>query len=39
MADTSQITLDVIEAIQQNKTVSFKYGGHDRHFTNDIRSN
>ena len=29
MADTSQITLDVIQAIQQKKTVSFKYGGHE----------
>jgi len=29
MADISQMTLEVIEAIQQNKTVSFKYGGHE----------
>ena len=29
MADTSQITLDVIQAIQQKKPVSFKYGGHE----------
>jgi len=29
MADISQMTLDVIEAIQQKKTVSFKYGGHE----------
>ena len=27
--DTSQITLDVIEAIKQNKAVTFKYGDHD----------
>ena len=27
--DTSQITLDVIEAIKENKSVSFKYGGHE----------
>jgi hypothetical protein len=32
MADTSQITLDVIEAIQQNKTVSFKYGNQTSRF-------
>lgn len=29
MVDISQITLEVIEAIQQKKTVSFKYGGHE----------
>jgi hypothetical protein len=27
--DISQVTLDVIEAVKQNQTVSFKYGGHD----------
>ena len=27
--DISQITLDVIEAIKENKSVSFKYGGHE----------
>ena len=27
--DISQVTLDVIEAVKQQKTVSFKYGGHD----------
>ena len=27
--DISQITLDVIEAIKEDKSVSFKYGGHD----------
>jgi hypothetical protein len=29
MPDIAQMTLEVIEAIQQNKTVSFKYGGHE----------
>ncbi len=27
--DISQVTLEVIEAVKQQKTVSFKYGGHD----------
>ena len=27
--DIAQVTLDVIEAVKQQKTVSFKYGGHD----------
>jgi len=29
MLDVSKITLDVIEAIQQDKTVSFKYANHE----------
>ena len=27
--DVSQMTLDIIDAIKNNKTVQFKYGGHD----------
>ena len=29
IVDKSQVTLDIIEAIKQDKTVTFKYGGHD----------